>query len=199
MNVSASIRPVGSFFNAPVGDLDDLQPGTIALTGVYCDHFSGGTPGGRLAARQIRYASLGQAISRFRQYGRYWRFERLSARSRGQRGDPHRTVHANSCDGRQHFGIWRRLQCIADALRRFPRCRARKIGRPHPHIEASRSMRRHPEFAKARHGDDPDRFTNSERFDECRVAGCHRIAIHGATLTGNRRLIGAARKTLRLK
>ena len=63
MNVSAPIRPVGSFFNAPVGDLDDLQPGTIALTGVYCDHFSGGTPGGRLAARQMRYASSGQAIS----------------------------------------------------------------------------------------------------------------------------------------
>ena len=138
-------------------------------------------------------------LSRFRQYGRYWRFEHLSARSHGQRGDPHRTVHANSCDGRQHFGIWRRLQCIADALRRFPRCRARKIGRPHPHIEASRSMRRHPAFAKARHGDDADCFTNSERFDECRVAGCHRIAIHGATLTGNWRLIGAARKTLRLK
>jgi agmatinase len=63
MNVSAPIRPVGSFFNAPVGDLDDLRPEMIALTGVYCDHFSGGTPGGRLAARQMRYASSGKAIS----------------------------------------------------------------------------------------------------------------------------------------
>jgi len=63
MNVSAPIRPVGSFFNAPVGDLDDLRPEMIALTGVYCDHFSGGTPGGRFAARQMRYASSGKAIS----------------------------------------------------------------------------------------------------------------------------------------
>lgn len=54
--MSVPIRPVGSFFNAPVGDLDDLQPGTIAMAGIYCDHFAGGTPGGRFAARQIRYA-----------------------------------------------------------------------------------------------------------------------------------------------
>lgn len=62
MNLAAPIRPVGSFYNAAVGDLNDLRPGTIALTGVYCDHFSGGTPGGRLAARQMRYASSGSAV-----------------------------------------------------------------------------------------------------------------------------------------
>ena len=61
--MSVPIRPVGSFFNAPLGDLDDLQPGTIAMAGVYCDHYAGGTPGGRLAARQIRYASSGPNAS----------------------------------------------------------------------------------------------------------------------------------------
>lgn len=59
MSLSVLIRPVGSFFNARVGDLDDLQPGTIAMAGIYCDHFAGGTPGGRFAARQMRYASAG--------------------------------------------------------------------------------------------------------------------------------------------
>ncbi len=63
MNVAAPIRPVGSFFDAPIGDLDDLRSGTIAMAGVYCDHYSGGMPGGRLAARQLRYASSGQGIS----------------------------------------------------------------------------------------------------------------------------------------
>lgn len=63
MSAAVPIHPVGSFFNAPVGDLGDLRPGTIAMAGVYCDHYSGGTPGGRLAARQLRYASSGSGTS----------------------------------------------------------------------------------------------------------------------------------------
>ena len=50
-------RPASSFFGAPVGDIEDLQPGSIAAIGVYCDHFCAGNPGGRFAARQMRYAS----------------------------------------------------------------------------------------------------------------------------------------------
>jgi agmatinase len=49
-------RPVPSLLSARVGDLADIGPGTVALAGVYCDHFGGGAPGGRFAPRQLRYA-----------------------------------------------------------------------------------------------------------------------------------------------
>lgn len=53
-----SMQPVPSFFGASIGDIEDLSEGKTAVTGIYCDHFSGGEPGGRYAARQLRYASL---------------------------------------------------------------------------------------------------------------------------------------------
>lgn len=62
------IRPAPSLLNARVGDLADIGPGTVALAGVYCDHFSGGVPGGRFAARQLRYAewpALGGPLQHF--------------------------------------------------------------------------------------------------------------------------------------
>jgi agmatinase len=52
-----SMQPVPSFFGASIGDIEDLSEGKIAVTGIYCDHFSGGKPGARYAARQLRYAS----------------------------------------------------------------------------------------------------------------------------------------------
>lgn len=51
------LRPASTFFGAPVADIEDLRPGDIAAVGIYCDHFSAGRPGGRFAARQLRYAS----------------------------------------------------------------------------------------------------------------------------------------------
>ena len=58
MNSTAPhLRPAATFFGAPVADIEDLRPGDIAAVGVYCDHFSAGRPGGRFAARQLRYSS----------------------------------------------------------------------------------------------------------------------------------------------
>jgi len=54
---SPDLRPAATFFGAPIADIDDLGPGTIATAGVYCDHFSAGQPGGRFGARQFRYVS----------------------------------------------------------------------------------------------------------------------------------------------
>ena len=51
------LRPAATFFGAPVADIEDLRQGDIAAVGVYCDHFSDGRPGGRFAARQLRYSS----------------------------------------------------------------------------------------------------------------------------------------------
>jgi arginase family enzyme len=51
------LRPVSTFFGARVADIEDLRPGNVAAIGVYCDHYSAGRPGGRFAARQLRYAS----------------------------------------------------------------------------------------------------------------------------------------------
>ena len=62
------IRPAPSLLNARAGDLADIGPGTVALAGVYCDHFSGGAPGGRFAPRQLRYAewpALGGTLQHF--------------------------------------------------------------------------------------------------------------------------------------
>jgi arginase family enzyme len=49
-------RPVPSLLGARAGDLPDIGPGSIALAGVFCDHFGGGAPGGRFSTRQVRYA-----------------------------------------------------------------------------------------------------------------------------------------------
>ena len=49
-------RPVPSMLSARAGDLPDIGPGSIALAGVFCDHFGSGAPGGRFSARQVRYA-----------------------------------------------------------------------------------------------------------------------------------------------
>jgi len=53
-----SMQPVPSFFGASIGDIEDLSEGTVAVAGIWCDHFSGGEPGARYAPRQLRYASL---------------------------------------------------------------------------------------------------------------------------------------------
>ena len=58
VDVTFSMQSVPSFFGAPIGDIEDLSEEKIALTGLFCDHFSGGEPGARYAARQLRYASL---------------------------------------------------------------------------------------------------------------------------------------------
>lgn len=52
-----SMQSVPSFFGASIGDIEDLSDGKVAVTGIYCDHFCGGEPGARFAARQLRYAS----------------------------------------------------------------------------------------------------------------------------------------------
>ncbi len=54
---------MATFFGAPVADIEDLQPGDTAVVGVYCDHFSTGRPGGRFAARQLRYTSTDAGLS----------------------------------------------------------------------------------------------------------------------------------------
>lgn len=51
----AQLIPISTLLGAPAGDLEDLTAGTVALAGLYCDHFGGAEPGARLAARQIRY------------------------------------------------------------------------------------------------------------------------------------------------
>lgn len=57
------LRPVSTFFGAPVSDIEGLRLGDIAAVGVYCDHFSAGRPGGRFAARQLRYSSTSSKAS----------------------------------------------------------------------------------------------------------------------------------------
>jgi hypothetical protein len=50
-------RENATFLGAPVGDLEDLAPGDIALAGLFMEHGDPGSFGARFAARQIRYAS----------------------------------------------------------------------------------------------------------------------------------------------
>jgi arginase family enzyme len=58
VDLPVSMLSVPSFFGAPIGDIEDLSEGKIAVAGLFCDHFSAGEPGARYAARQLRYASL---------------------------------------------------------------------------------------------------------------------------------------------
>lgn len=53
----SALVSIPSFFNAPCGDLQDLSPHSIAVAGLFCDHYGAGEPGARFAPRQLRYAN----------------------------------------------------------------------------------------------------------------------------------------------
>ncbi len=48
---------IPSFLGLPVGDLEDLVPGQVAIAGYFCDNLDRPAPGQRYLARQLRYAS----------------------------------------------------------------------------------------------------------------------------------------------
>ena len=48
---------IPSFLCMPVGDLEDLVPGQIAMAGYFCDNLDRPAAGQRYLARQLRYAS----------------------------------------------------------------------------------------------------------------------------------------------
>jgi hypothetical protein len=52
-----------SFLCAPIGDLDRLAPGIVALAGLFLDHGDATAFGRRFAARQLRYACALERIS----------------------------------------------------------------------------------------------------------------------------------------
>jgi arginase family enzyme len=49
---------IPSFLGVPVGDLENLVPGEVALAGYFCDNLDRPAAGQRYLARQLRYASL---------------------------------------------------------------------------------------------------------------------------------------------
>ncbi|WP_171105332.1 MULTISPECIES: arginase family protein [unclassified Ruegeria] len=48
---------IPSFLGIPVGDLEDLVPGQVAIAGYFCDNLARPSAGQRYLARQLRYAS----------------------------------------------------------------------------------------------------------------------------------------------
>jgi arginase family enzyme len=48
---------IPSFLGVPVGDLEDLVPGQVAIAGYFCDNLDRPVAGQRYLARQLRYAS----------------------------------------------------------------------------------------------------------------------------------------------
>ena len=48
---------IPSFLGTPVGDVEDLSPGQVALAGYFCDNLSRPAAGQRYLARQLRYVS----------------------------------------------------------------------------------------------------------------------------------------------
>ena len=48
---------IPSFLGVPVGDLEDLVPGQVAIAGYFCDTLDQPVAGQRYLARQLRYAS----------------------------------------------------------------------------------------------------------------------------------------------
>ena len=59
MGDAAQIRfdSIPSFLGLPVGDLEDLVPGQVAIAGYFCDNLDRPAAGQRYLARQLRYAS----------------------------------------------------------------------------------------------------------------------------------------------
>jgi hypothetical protein len=54
---AVALRGISSLLGLPIGDLEDLRPGDLALVGLFNDHEDRVGFGARFAARQIRYAS----------------------------------------------------------------------------------------------------------------------------------------------
>ena len=48
---------IPSFLGVPIGDLEDLVPGQVAMAGYFCDNLDRPAAGQRYLARQLRYAS----------------------------------------------------------------------------------------------------------------------------------------------
>lgn len=55
--VRIQFEAIPSFLGLPVGDLEDLSPGNIAISGYFCDNLDRPDPGQRYLARQMRYFS----------------------------------------------------------------------------------------------------------------------------------------------
>ncbi|PSL13483.1 hypothetical protein [Shimia abyssi] len=53
----AQFDMIPSFLGAPVGDLEDLVPGQVAIAGYFCDNLDRPMAEQRYLARQLRYAS----------------------------------------------------------------------------------------------------------------------------------------------
>jgi hypothetical protein len=51
---------IASLLGAPIADIEDVMPGDLCLVGLFEDHSDSLHFGARFAARQIRYASLGE-------------------------------------------------------------------------------------------------------------------------------------------
>lgn len=56
------LRAIPTFLGAPIGDIEDLRPGDVAMVGLFLDHGDDGRFGKRFAARQVRYASTAQGM-----------------------------------------------------------------------------------------------------------------------------------------
>lgn len=54
---------IPSFLGVPVGDLEDLVPGQVAMAGYFCDNLEQPMAGQRYLARQLRYASQPRKVA----------------------------------------------------------------------------------------------------------------------------------------
>ncbi|MCA3630791.1 MAG: arginase family protein [Methylobacterium sp.] len=54
-------HPIASLLGAPIVDIEHVMPGDLCLVGLFEDHSDSLHFGARFAARQIRYASLGES------------------------------------------------------------------------------------------------------------------------------------------
>ncbi len=61
LSSAPSFRPIPSLLGAPIADIDDVRRGDVCLAGLFEDHADATDFGARFAARQIRYASQGDA------------------------------------------------------------------------------------------------------------------------------------------
>lgn len=61
--LAPTFRPIPSLLGAPIADIDEVRPGDICMLGLFEDHADATGFGARFAARQIRYASQGDAAA----------------------------------------------------------------------------------------------------------------------------------------
>jgi hypothetical protein len=126
------LRHVPTLLGAPAAEFEELQPGEVALLGLFFDHGDPQRFGARFAARQIRYANATArtaAVAGCRDLGDLNVFPLEPARNRAALA---RQLELIRAAGGRPVLVGGRLPAECSLAALLPECRPWSPGEPHP-------------------------------------------------------------------